>query len=268
MIIDWFTVIAQIINFLILVGLLKHFLYQPILNAIDKREKRIAAELADANATKLAAQQARDEFNEKNAVFDQARAELLNQAMAEAKAERQRFIDAARQESEDLRSQWQQALRNEHQNLNTEITRRTQDEVFAIARKVLGDLAGETLEARMVELFVQRLQQLDGAERTHLVSAFKVASSDVLVRTSYALTAEQRALIEVALQKLFGLTRPLQFAVAPDLVSGIELSTSGQKLAWSIAEYLGALEKGVGELLHQQLKSEPVVVAEKSSDEH
>ncbi len=266
MIIDWFTVIAQIINFLILVGLLKHFLYQPVLNAIDKREKRIAAELADANATKLAAQLTRDEFNEKNAVFEQSRAELLNQAMAEAKAERQRFIDTARQESEDLRNQWQQALRNEHQNLNAEITRRTQDEVFAIARKVLGDLAGEKLEARMVELFVQRLQQLDGAERAQLIAAFQAASSDMLVRTSYALTAEQRAAVAAAVEKVFALAQPLQFEVAPDIVSGIELSTSGQKLGWSIAEYLGALEKGVGELLHQQLKSEPVVI-EKSSDE-
>ena len=48
MLIDWFTVGAQVLNFLILVWLLKRFLYKPILNAIDAREKRIAAELADA----------------------------------------------------------------------------------------------------------------------------------------------------------------------------------------------------------------------------
>ncbi|MFQ3186924.1 MAG: F-type H+-transporting ATPase subunit b, partial [Marinomonas primoryensis] len=49
MLIDWFTVIAQLINFLVLVWLLKRFLYRPILNAIDAREKRIADELADAD---------------------------------------------------------------------------------------------------------------------------------------------------------------------------------------------------------------------------
>jgi len=52
MLIDWFTVGAQVLNFLILVWLLKHFLYKPILNAIDAREKRIASELADADAKK------------------------------------------------------------------------------------------------------------------------------------------------------------------------------------------------------------------------
>jgi F-type H+-transporting ATPase subunit b len=45
MLIDWFTVGAQTLNFLILVWLMKRFLYKPILNAIDTREKRIAKEL-------------------------------------------------------------------------------------------------------------------------------------------------------------------------------------------------------------------------------
>ena len=50
LLIDWFTVIAQVINFFILVWLLKHFLYKPIINAIDAREKRIADELANAKS--------------------------------------------------------------------------------------------------------------------------------------------------------------------------------------------------------------------------
>jgi F-type H+-transporting ATPase subunit b len=56
MLIDWFTVGAQVLNFLILVWLMKRFLYKPILNAIDAREKRIAKELADADATRAEAQ--------------------------------------------------------------------------------------------------------------------------------------------------------------------------------------------------------------------
>ena len=63
MLIDWFTVGAQALNFIILVWLLKRFLYKPILNAVDAREKRIAAELADANAKKAEAQKERDEFH-------------------------------------------------------------------------------------------------------------------------------------------------------------------------------------------------------------
>ena len=62
MLIDWFTVGAQALNFIILVWLLKRYLYKPILNAVDTREKRIAAELADADAKRAEAEKAREEF--------------------------------------------------------------------------------------------------------------------------------------------------------------------------------------------------------------
>ena len=105
MLIDWFTVGAQALNFLILVWLMKRFLYKPILNAIDAREKRIAAELADADAKKAEAQKERDEFQHKNEEFDQQRAALLSKATDEAKAERQRLLDEARQGGRRLERQ-------------------------------------------------------------------------------------------------------------------------------------------------------------------
>lgn len=65
MLIDWFTVGAQTLNFLILVWLMKRFLYQPVLDAIDAREQRIAQELADAAQKQAQAQQEREEFQKK-----------------------------------------------------------------------------------------------------------------------------------------------------------------------------------------------------------
>ncbi len=98
--IDWFTVIAQVINFLILVWLLKRFLYKPILHAIDEREKGIATQLAQAEAKKAEAQQERDDFQHKNEAFDQERAALLKKATDEAQAERQRLLDEARKDAD------------------------------------------------------------------------------------------------------------------------------------------------------------------------
>src|SRR5580700_5323703 len=117
MLIDWFTVGAQALNFIILVWLLKRFLYKPILNAIDAREKRIATELADADAKKAEAQKERDEFQHKNQEFDQQRAALLKKATDEANAERQRLLDEARKDTDTLRAKRQEALRNEQRNL-------------------------------------------------------------------------------------------------------------------------------------------------------
>ena len=256
MLIDWFTIVAQTLNFLILVWLMKRFLYKPILHAIDAREKRIASELANADAKKAEAQKERDEFKRKNEELDQQRAALLSKATDEAQAERRRLLAEARQAADALSARRQETLRSEVHNLNQAISRRTQQEVFAIARKALTDLATTSLEERLGEVFTCRLREMDGQAKADLADALKSASTPALVRSAFDLPAEQRAAIQNALNETFAAEIHVRFETAPDLISGIELITNGQKVAWSIADYLASLEKGVNELLKEKDKPE------------
>jgi F-type H+-transporting ATPase subunit b len=246
MLIDWFTVGAQALNFLILVWLMKRFLYQPILQAIAEREKRIATELANADAKKTEAQKEHDEFQHKNQEFGQQRAALMTKATDEARAERQRLLDEARKAAVALSSKRQEALRNEEQNLHQAIRRRTGQEVFAIARKALTDL-----------VFTRRLREMDGAGKKGLAEALKTASGPALVRSTLDLPPEQRAAIQNALNETFSAEIRVRFETTPDLISGIELTSNGQKVAWSIADYLASMEKGVDDLLKDQDKPAP-----------
>lgn len=249
MLIDWFTVGAQAINFLVLVWLLKRFLYQPILDAIDERERRIAAELADAAAKQAAAQAERASFEQKNQAFDEQRATLLNQAVDEVQAQRRRLLDEARQAADTLAAQRAEALRSEANQLNAAIALRTQQEVFAIARKALTDLAGADLEGLMVQAFTRRLSTLDGAAHAAFARALQTTADPACVRSAFELPPAQRAAIQQGIDTTFGMPVRLRFETAPDLVSGIELTGDGQRLAWSIADYLASLEKGVDALL-------------------
>lgn len=264
MLIDWFTVGAQALNFLVLVWLMKRFLYQPILKAIDAREQRIAAELADADTKKAEAQKEREEFQHKNEEFDKQRAELLMKATGEAKAERERLIDNARKDADALSAKRQETLRSDAHNLNQGISRRTRQEVFAIARKALSDLASTSLEARMGEVFTRRLREMDGQAKERLGNVLKTTSDPALVRSTYDLPEKQREAIQNALNETFTSEVRVRFETAPDLVSGIELTTNGQKIAWSIADYLASLGKGVEELLKE--KDKPATRAQSSPD--
>lgn len=272
MLIDWFTVGAQALNFIVLVWLLKRFLYKPILNAVDAREKRIVAELADADEKKAEAQKERDEFQHKNEVFDQQRAALLRKVTDEAKAERQRLLDDARKAADALSAKRGEALRSDANNLNQAIRRRTQQEVFAIARKALTDLAAASLEDRMCDVFTRRLRAMDGKAKEGLGAALKTASEPAFVRSAFDLPAVQRAAIQNALNETFSAEVHVRFETAPELVSGIELTTNGQKIAWSIADYLASLEKCVGELLkdkpeaNAEPKPEPIAAWKAGAD--
>jgi F-type H+-transporting ATPase subunit b len=255
MLIDWFTVGAQALNFIILVWLMRRFLYQPILTAIATREKKIAAELADADAKRVEAKKERDEFQRKNEEFDQQRAGLLQQATDEAKTERQRLFDEARQAADTFSAKRTAALTNEARNLSQAVARRTQEEVFSIARKTLADLATTSLEERIGEVFTRRLRGMDGTAKETLGAALKTASEPAVVRSAFELPGEERAKIQHAINETFSADIALRFERTAELVSGIELTANGQKVAWSIADYLTSLEKGVSELL--QKKNDP-----------
>ena len=267
MLIDWFTVIAQVVNFLILVWLLKRFLYKPILEAVDAREKKVADELANADAKEAAAQKEKEEFRRKNEEFDQQRAVLLSKAKDEANAESQQLLEEARKEAFDLRAKQQEALRNDKQNLNKEISHRAQQEVFAIARKALKDLAGMSLEERTVDVFAQRLHELEGNEKEQLATALRASQGPVLVRTAFDLPQGQRDLIKKAIKETLDIEIQAKFETAPDLISGIELTTNGERVGWSIADYLTSLEKSIDELLKEQPKSEAKAESELKPDE-
>ena len=251
MLIDWFTVGAQLLNFLILVWLMKRFLYQPVLDAIAAREQKIAAELADAATAKAEAQRQHDAFQQKNKDFDEQRDDLLRQAQDAAKAERERLQAQARDAADAASSALAKALRSDAQHLRADLTRQAQNQVFDISRRVLGDLASAGLEQQACEVFIARLRAVDGPARDTLGDALKAASAaePALLRSAFTLPPAQQAAIQAALDACFGQPIPLSFESAPELVSGIELSAQGQKLAWSIADYLAVLSSGLQERL-------------------
>ena len=252
MLIDWFTVGAQLINFLVLVWLLKRFLYMPVLNAIDAREKRIAAELSDADATKASARKERDDFQAKSNAFDQERGALLAKAVGDAKAEHARLLVETRKDIDQLRSNGEASLRSERSRLGGEITRLATREVFEIARKTLADLATVSLEERIGEVFTRRLRNMDARTKESLSSALVAASEHAVVRSTFDLGNVQRAAIQNALNEDFSSDVHVRFETAPTGICGIELTVGGQKIAWSISEYLSSLEDKVSTLVNAQ----------------
>ena len=156
-----------------------------------------------------------------------------------------------------MRTKRQEALQVEQRNLSTEIVRWTRKEVFAITRKTLADLAGASLEERMSDVFVGRLHALAGPAKDQMATAFKTSNHTVSVHSAFDLPSAQQKSIETAVKETFAPDAHVQFETAPELVSGIELSTNGHKIAWSIADYLATLEKSAGELLNKDAKPEP-----------
>ena len=273
MLIDWFTVGAQTINFIVLVWLLKHFLYRPILDAIDAREKKIADELARADKVSQEANQAKASFERKIQEFEQQRDQLLADATEAANAEHQRLLEAGRQDARHLEIKRQQALQSKMQTLQGSIRNLAQKELFAVAKNALRDLAAVDIESQIVTVFAKQLRDMNSDQKSALQAALKATplndaainhvaddadlTTQIKVLSSNTLSEDQQSIIAGALEEFLGNNIELQFDQSADLISGIELSANSFKIGWNVAEYLQSLEESLSENIEQQINTGP-----------
>jgi len=248
-VIDWFTVGAQIVNFLVLAWLMKRFLYRPILEAIDAREKGIAARVAEADAKEAQAGKDRDDFRQKSELFDRERSALLSKAVDEAEVQRRRLLDEAKAAADALGAAREEALRGEAAELDRELGLRVRREVWAIAGRTLADLAGSDLEERIATVFASRLRDMDPAEKLAMGAALRSQRDPAILRTAFDLADRTRSEVKNALDETFASAIEIRFSTDPDLIGGFELSTDGRKLSWNIAERISSMQARVEALV-------------------
>lgn len=251
MLIDWFTVGAQAVNFLILVVLLKRFLYGPILRAMESREAGLAARFAETEQALDQARQSEAEFHRQQQALEEARGERLRAVDEEAEQRRKEMVAAARAETTALRSAWLSALRREQELFGRELKKRVGMEVLHIARKSLADLSDAELEQRLVERFTAGLAELDSEARQQLAAAGR--DDGLTVRSSFELPESLRNRLTESLEPLLEHEVTVHFRTDPDLPLGIELAVGGLKLSWGVDSYFETLQEAVGELFESQI---------------
>jgi F-type H+-transporting ATPase subunit b len=243
MLLDPFTVAAQVLNFLILVWLLRRILYGPVTRAMNEREERLRREAEAARRLREEAEAAQARHRAEVAAFEAEREARLAQARAEVETWRREQMEAAREEVEARRRRWQEALAREKTAVVRDLRDRVGHELLAVTGRALRDLADSELEERALARFVERLGALDAAERQRLLAAARDDGGRVRLRTAHPLAEDDRTRLGEAVSKALGAEVAADFETAPDLGCGAELRAGGLKVAWTLTEYLRWLEE-------------------------
>lgn len=240
--IDWFTFGAQIVNFLLLVWLLKRFLYGPIVDAMAEREQRIANRFEEAREQQAAAEEAAEAYRRKQAAFDRTREERLAEVEQTARERKQALMAEARTEVDHLEAQWIEALRCERETFLRDLSQRVGRETLALARRTLRDLADAEVEQQVVRRFADRLRALDSNTRETLQDAVRAASEEgMVIRTAFALSEADREGVTEALRSVVdGMGTP-SFEREPGLGMGVEVRVGGHKISWGLDSYVDAM---------------------------
>jgi F-type H+-transporting ATPase subunit b len=241
--IDWFTVVAQIVNFVVLVALLKRFLYGPLIGAIDAREGGIAARLAEAEEKNKSAAESMALVEARRAELEQARERILGGAREEADKRRGEMLQKARASVQAMEARWREEMERDRGAFLDEMRGRAATEILAATRGALAGLASADLEHCAIEAFLAQLNRFDRA------SLQVLCAGEVSVATPDELPAATRLEIQNILGSRLGKPVQVRFERAPNMPWGIELRGGGQRIGWTPDSYLDTLQANLGAAL-------------------
>ncbi|WP_322987841.1 F0F1 ATP synthase subunit B [Hoeflea sp.] len=234
--IDWITVAAQVVNFLVLVWLLRRFLYRPILDGIDAREAEIADRMGEAKAIREAAEAAEASYKAEVAKLSASRAEMLEDARKTAEKQRDTLLAETRKRLAAEQADYEAQRAEDARRYAEELHRAGAKALLSLTRKALEDLADETLEQRIVANAAARL--------SGLAEDMRDAAGDdreAVVLTQAPLPEASASKLRTELEAILpGFS--FRFATDPGLAPGLTLRLGGAQIAWTVDSYLAGLD--------------------------
>ncbi|WP_306120042.1 MULTISPECIES: hypothetical protein [unclassified Roseitalea] len=247
--IDWLTVAAQIVNFLILIWLLQRFLYKPITRAMARREERIEERLADARAARKDAEDEAQAWRDRQQALEERKDEILQEARRDADALRDRLEAEIRRQMEHQRDVFAEHLNDERSVVEQALRKRMARHVLKAMRRIVADFADTELQAQLASRFAHRVETLDDGQRKRLADAAGRTHDPVLVETGVELPAPARSRITRAIHDSIADGIKVDYRTVEDVLMGIRITIGDQIVEWSAGEYLDRVETIVAESL-------------------
>ncbi len=221
---DWTTFTLEIVNFLILVWILKHFLYHPILDVIAKRRAGIEQALADARRIETEAITVKQQHEQHLAEWEEekeaARANLLKELAAE-REHRMAALEAVIAEERQRRSVLDERRRRDFEQAAEQ---QGIAQGAAFSARLLARVASPELEARLYTLLLEDLRGLRAEDRHALAEAAAAAGLQLGVQSAFSLDEGKRSELARVLAEITGRTLPVDYRVDAGLVAGFQVN--------------------------------------------
>ena len=238
--VNWSTFILEIINFLILVWILKRFLYKPVMEAIAKRRASIEQSMQQATHKDQEAQALKLQYEHRLEDWEQEKQAAREQLHADIDQERQR-----------LQAQLQAALQQEQEKAKVLATQQEQEQQrryeqqalqnsMRFTSKLLRELASAELESRLVKHLLDQLGALPAAQRKRLSTALNNHELTMQVDTAFPLSEAQRGQLQQAMQTISGRELRCQFDQDDSLLAGARIQLGPWLLQANLQDELQA----------------------------
>jgi F-type H+-transporting ATPase subunit b len=244
---NWTTFILEIINFLVLVWILKRFLYKPVLGIIARRREGIEKAMADAESLNDQAHDLQSQYENRLAEWEGEKQQAREELTREIDGERQRRMQELETKLQQEREKAAEAEARRREEAQRKAEEMALNQAAGFAARLLKELSGPELEARLLTLLLEQLPQMDKAQAARLrQSQGQSGGGEVEVCSAHPLGDEQRQSLEQALGKLLGATPSVGYKQEESLLAGVRITIGSWVLGANLEDEL----KGFAELGH------------------
>jgi F-type H+-transporting ATPase subunit b len=235
---DWSTFILEIINFVILVWLLKHFFYKPVMNIIARRKQAIQETLDKSEKIREEAESLKSQYENRLEDWEKeketARIKLHHEIEAERKLELQKLTKSIQQEKERadvLMQRHQASTMKKNEKLAIE-------QGMAFSTRLLSRLANPDLEASIIHIILEDIGNLSDEKKNELQKAGAETKEPVRVSSAYKIEKANRDAIKNILADIFKKPVEIEFKQDSSLLAGIHIDIGSWNLQASLQEEL------------------------------
>ncbi|MDY0235544.1 MAG: F0F1 ATP synthase subunit delta [Gudongella sp.] len=246
--ISWFEIVAQIINFFIILFILQKLLYKPVIKAMAERQVSIQKSQKEADEKMDNAKELISEYKNKMAEAENEKSSIINQARIEAKEKKDSLLEDYKIEADRKRSSYLKEIQDEKSNFIDNLRKTMGESAVKIASHILEMISSKELEEEVFKSFIEVLNNLEDniedkrtledERQTELYSARELSDSE-------------KETIKKALKTSLKNLETIEFNVDPDLILGYELNLETYTVHTSIKNYLDGVEADILKMLEK-----------------
>jgi len=235
---NWSTFLLEIINFLVLVWILKRFLYKPVLDVITRRRGDIEKTLSDAKALHSDAEALQEQYKNRLAVWEQERLAAQTELKKEIEEERTRQMELLLSGLEEEREKAKTIAQHQLKSCRQQTENRALAQGAQFATRLLTATAGPELELRLSDLFIQELTALSPEQIKVLQAAGKKTPDKIQITSAYPLDEIARQALEQSLSTSLMINGPFHYTQDEALLAGLRINIGAWVLRANLQDEL------------------------------
>ena len=235
---NWSTFFLELINFLVLVWLIKHFFYKPVCDVIDKRRSAIDEQLASAKSIQSDAESQKAFYENRLTTWEEEKQQQQAQLSQEIEEQKKQRLALLEKQIVEEKRKNASILDKKQQLLQQKIERQAIDQGIRFTAKLLEDLSSQELENKLVDLFLKNISYFTSEQKQSLLDTNSDDESNISIISAYLLSQTQKENLQDSMQKLFERDLHFDYKVDPEIIAGLRVNAGSYVIRANLADEL------------------------------